>query len=321
MGSVSCIIEQSKDKIEAQRLTNQQAHGWQRRWRSGDRAGGLALRDGPTLLGEGAFRKVYKETRTVYITPSTKVCAVKKLDNFNKEAVQEVETLMKLNHKYIIKCYGHHYEDNGRRLCIVMEYADKGTFTEVVTKAAQNPGSLRFKEFNIWRCLRHLSLALDYLHTLPQPILHRDLKPDNILGWTDPADNCIVLKLADFGLVKLLEDAAQGDFYAQTLCGTPSYMAPEVWVNYKGYTFSADIWSLGCIIAFICNKGKHLFSMARTIPELVQKMQRGLPQGAIQGYSSDLVRLVGRMIHPDHHKRPSAKDIRAECTYARTDEH
>ena len=47
-----------------------------------------------------------------------------------------------------------------------------------------------------------------------------------------------------------------------------------MWVNYKGYTFSADIFSLGCIMAFQCNKGKHLFSMARTIPELVQKMQR-----------------------------------------------
>ena len=90
-----------------------------------------------------------------------------------------------------------------------------------------------------------------------------------------------------------------------------------MWVNYKGYTFSADIFSLGCIMAFQCNKGKHLFSMARTIPELVQKMQRGLPQGAIRGYSSELVGLVGRMIHPDHHQRPSAKEILAECTNLR----
>ena len=190
-----------------------------------NRAGGLTLKDGPTLLGAGAFGKVYKETRTVAIS---QVCAVKKLDNFNKEAVKEVETLMKLNHKHIIKCYGHHYENNGRRLCIVMEFADAGTFTEMITKEAHDPGSLYFKECQIWRCLRHLSLALDYLHTLPQPILHRDLKPDNILGVTHPMGGTTDWKLADFGLVKLLEDAAQGDFYAQTLCGTPSYMAPEV---------------------------------------------------------------------------------------------
>ena len=94
-----------------------------------------------------------------------------------------------------------------------------------------------------------------------------------------------------------------------------------MWDNYKGYTFSADIFSLGCIIAFECNRGKHLFSMARTIPELVQKMQRGLPQGAIRGYSSELVGLVGRTIHPDHHQRPTSREIWAECTLARQAEH
>jgi len=277
-----------------------------------NRAGGLALTDEPTLLGEGAFGKVYKETMTV---------AVKKIDNFSEEAVQEVDTLMKLNHENIIKCYGHHYENNGRRLCIVMEFADAGTFTEVIRKAAQNPGSVWFLECQIWRCLCHLSDVLDYLHTLPEPILHRDLKPDNILGVTHPDDDCIVWKLADFGLVKLLEDAAQGDFYAQTMCGTPSYMAPEVWVNYKGYTFSADIWSLGCIMVFYCNRGKHLFTVTRADMAIgmAQKMSKwkGLPQGTIQEYSIDLVGLVGRMIHPDHHQRPSAKEISAECTDVR----
>ena len=185
-----------------------------------NRAGKLALNDGPTLLGEGAFGKVYKEMMPV---------AVKKIENFDKEkAVKEVEILMSLNHKNIIKCYGHHYEDNGRILCITMEFADKGTFTKVITEAAQDPGSVWFKEYNIWRTLSHLSDALDYLHTLPQPILHRDLKPDNILGVTRPENGFVRWKLADFGLVKLLDDNAQGDFYAQTECGTPTYMAPEV---------------------------------------------------------------------------------------------
>ena len=182
-----------------------------------NKAGKMALNDGPTLLGEGAFGKVYKDTMTV---------AVKKIRNFDKEAINEVETLMNLDHKYIIKCYGHHFEDNGRTLCIVMEFADKGTFTKLITEEAPNPGSNYFKEFNIWRFLCQLSLALDYLHTLPHPILHRDLKPDNILGVKKYGYTW--WKLADFGLVKLLGENAQGDFYAQTFCGTPTYMAPEV---------------------------------------------------------------------------------------------
>ena len=187
-------------------------------------AGQLALNEGPTLLGEGAFGKVYKETMAYGEEMMT--VAVKKIENFNmEEAVKEVETLKNLNHKYIIKYYDHHFEDNEQRLCITMEFADKGTFTKLITDAAQKAGSIKFKEWNIWRTLSHLSSALDYLHTLPQPILHRDLKPDNILGVTNGG---IDLKLADFGLVKLLDENAQGDFYAQTFCGTPTYMAPEV---------------------------------------------------------------------------------------------
>ena len=52
---------------------------------------------------------------------------------------------------------------------------------------------------------------------------------------------------------------------------------------------------------------------------MAQKMNKwkGLPQGTINGYSSDLVALIGRMLHPDYHKRPSAKEILAECTSAR----
>ena len=204
-------------------------------------AGQLALNEGPTLLGEGAFGKVYKETMAYGEEMMT--VAVKKIENFNmEEAVKEVETLKNLNHKYIIKYYDHHFEDNEQRLCITMEFADKGTFTKLITDAAQKAGSIKFKEWNIWRTLSHLSSALDYLHTLPQPILHRDLKPDNILGVTRPADGLTCWKLTDFGLVKLLEENTKGAFYATTWCGTPTYMAPEVWENYRRYTFSADIW-------------------------------------------------------------------------------
>ena len=91
----------------------------------------------------------------------------------------------------------------------------------------------------------------------------------------------------------------------------------------KGYTFSADIWSLGCIMAFNCNKGQHLIQVTRQdlVDGMAQKMKEwtGLPQGTISGYSSDLVGLIERMLHPDHHGRPSAKEVLEECTDDRMD--
>ena len=188
----------------------------------------MAQQKGPILLGEGAFGKVYKETKMVNNT--RRVCAVKKIENFDPAEVKEVETLMKLNHPRIVNCYGHYFEDNGRRLCIMMEFCDRGTFTKLVTESAKSPHfaiSMLFEEGNIWEFVADFSFVLEYLHTRPQPILHRDLKPDNILAKSS-AQGLLELRLADFGLVKLMAENVQGDFYAKTRCGTPIYMAPEV---------------------------------------------------------------------------------------------
>ena len=129
-----------------------------------------------------------------------------------------------------------------------------------------------FEEWNVWRQLEHLSSALDYLHSLAPPLLHRDLKPENILCVKSPADGSICLKLADFGLGKLLNLDSQGKIvklslikamfyppgkmYASSLVGTFTFLAPELvkalWTNANvGYGPGADIWALGCITAFM----------------------------------------------------------------------
>lgn len=70
-------------------------------------------------------------------------------------------------------------------------------------------------------------------------ILHRDLKPGNIF-MTEDND----VKIGDFGLsIKL----RKGDYKRRTLCGTPSFMAPEIWMKDCGYSFEADVWALGII--------------------------------------------------------------------------
>ena len=179
----------------------------------------------PILLGKGSIGKTFKETMPI---------AVRKWDNFKGTTSREkAETLMSLNHKSLIRIYGHHYEENGRRLVILMEFADKGTLTEVITKAAAeaDPRSDLFEEFYIWRVLGCLSSALDHLHSQAQPILHLDLKPNNILAVTQPASHGgrnVEWKISDFGLISLLDEEAQADFYAQAFCGSHTYMAPEV---------------------------------------------------------------------------------------------
>jgi serine/threonine protein kinase len=69
-------------------------------------------------------------------------------------------------------------------------------------------------------------------------VIHRDLKTENILLTKDKN-----IKISDFGLARLLTSLSE---MASTECGTPTTIAPEI-LEGKKYTYSADIWSLGCV--------------------------------------------------------------------------
>ena len=111
-----------------------------------------------------------------------------------------------------------------RTLLIVLELADRGTFAKVISEEATNKRTLFFQESNIMQCLLQLSSALSTLHKMtPAPILHRALKPDNILGFTDQSNGGIVWKLPDFDTSKMLTES-----HASSDVGTALYKAPEV---------------------------------------------------------------------------------------------
>jgi serine/threonine-protein kinase CHEK2 len=84
-------------------------------------------------------------------------------------------------------------------------------------------------------------------------IVHRDIKPENILL----ADTNLTIKVADFGLAKIIGEES----FTTTLCGTPSYVAPEILQpsNRRRYTRAVDIWSLG-VVLYICLCGFPPFS-------------------------------------------------------------
>jgi len=91
----------------------------------------------------------------------------------------------------------------------------------------------KFKEGQARFYVGEVFCALQHLHALG--VIYRDLKPENVLLDADGH-----VKLTDFGLSKESQTA-------DTFCGTPVYLAPEIWLR-KTYGFEVDWWSLGCVL-------------------------------------------------------------------------
>lgn len=104
-------------------------------------------------------------------------------------------------------------------------------------------------------------------------MVHRDIKPENILLM----DNDLTVKIGDFGLAKIVGETS----FTTTLCGTPSYVAPEILVNNRSrkYTKAVDVWSLG-VVLYICLCGFPPFSDELRRPDfpydLSAQIQRAL---------------------------------------------
>ncbi|PIA47739.1 hypothetical protein AQUCO_01400384v1 [Aquilegia coerulea] len=121
---------------------------------------------------------------------------------------------------------------------LVLEFCAGGNLASYI----QRHGSV--KEQIAKRFTLQLGAGLEVLHT--HHIIHRDLKPENILLSTAACD--AVLKISDFGLSRRTNP---GD-YAETVCGSPLYMAPEV-LEFKTYDDKVDMWSVGAILFELLN--------------------------------------------------------------------
>ena len=104
--------------------------------------------------------------------------------------------------------------------------------------------------------------GLTYLHR--KEIVHRDIKPNNILISIPKRDRADVpqMRLADFGISKSLK-ADKDDFTNTNVTnphGSKGWMAPELYLNER-HDFKVDIFSLGCVFAYTLTGGKHPFGV------------------------------------------------------------
>ncbi|KAF2963129.1 hypothetical protein GQX73_g10441 [Xylaria multiplex] len=156
---------------------------------------------------------------------------------------QEVALLLGISHPNIVNLKDSFNEKN--TFYLVLDLAPEGELFNLIVKQQ------KLTESETRTIFMQLFQAVKYLHECN--IIHRDIKPENIMLFDkDPK-----LKLMDFGLAKVVGDT---DF-TTTLCGTPSYVAPEILGEgkHRKYTKAVDIWSLG-VVLYICLCGFPPFS-------------------------------------------------------------
>ncbi|KAK6976944.1 serine/threonine-protein kinase DCLK1 [Biomphalaria glabrata] len=184
-----------------------------------------------TLIGTGNFAFVLeckdKKTKRKFalkiINKDTCKGKEKMLDN-------EVRILRCVKHPNIIRLI----EDfsNQHQIFYVMELVKGGDLFDAIASS-----TTKYTEEDASGMLYNLASALEYLHSIH--IVHRDVKPENIL-IREHEDGTKSLKLGDFGLAT----EVNGPLY--TVCGTPTYVAPEV-ISETGYGVKIDVWSAGVI--------------------------------------------------------------------------
>ncbi|MCA2001374.1 MAG: serine/threonine protein kinase [Chloroflexi bacterium] len=185
-------------------------------------------------LGQGGMATVYK----AYHASLDRYVALKALhpafyedQTFTMRFQREARVVAKLEHPNIVPIYD--YSEHEKRPYLVMKYIEGNTL-----KARLAQGPLTAEE--IERVVDSVGAALAYAHR--QGILHRDVKPSNVIIARDGS-----MYLADFGLARIAQ-AGESTMSSDAIMGTPQYISPEQAMGKKDLDAGADIYSFGVML-------------------------------------------------------------------------
>lgn len=186
-----------------------------------------------SMLGRGSFAVVWKGKHvTTARTVAVKEINVKMLNAKLKQSLEcEVSILQRVEHQNIVRLLETFEEKD--RMYLVMEFCSGGDLAHYIRRCK------RVSEATAQSILVQLAAGLREMWA--HNFVHRDLKPQNLL--LSDSNPQAILKIADFGFARDLQP--QG--LAETLCGSPLYMAPEI-LHFRKYDAKADLWSVGTIL-------------------------------------------------------------------------
>eukprot|EP00331_Platyophrya_macrostoma_P029012 CAMPEP_0176456310 /NCGR_PEP_ID=MMETSP0127-20121128/31207_1 /TAXON_ID=938130 /ORGANISM="Platyophrya macrostoma, Strain WH" /LENGTH=384 /DNA_ID=CAMNT_0017846235 /DNA_START=52 /DNA_END=1206 /DNA_ORIENTATION=+ len=255
-------------------------------------------------LGKGAFATVYRaydESQGGKEVAVKVIPAMKMLENQENYELfmREIEVLRQIKGDHIVHLLDVKRTPNN--LYIFTEFCNGGDLDTMLKKngAVGEEKALEFvyqfsKAFNTIN-----NLEIKNSSGRKVIIMHRDIKSANILFHDD------VLKIADFGFAKMIDEASKNVKMQHTLLGTPLYMSPQI-LNDEAYTPKCDIWSAGFLI-YECMFGKMPWT-GNSIGNLLKNI-RNQPLKMLSPVQDETKDLLEKMLTINEDKRISWKEI------------
>uniref|UniRef100_A0A8D0FIG0 non-specific serine/threonine protein kinase n=1 Tax=Strix occidentalis caurina TaxID=311401 RepID=A0A8D0FIG0_STROC len=247
-------------------------------------------------IGRGSFKTVYKglDTET---TVEVAWCELqmRKLSKTERQRFsEEVEMLKGLQHPNIVRFYDSWKSSVKGQICIVL-------VTELMTSGTLKTYLKRFKEMKLkvlQRWSRQILKGLHFLHTRSPPIIHRDLKCDNIF-ITGPTGS---VKIGDLGLATLKRAS-----FAKSVIGTPEFMAPEMYE--EKYDEAVDVYAFGmCMLEMATSE--YPYSECQNAAQIYRKVTSGLkPSSFYKVKVPELKEIIEGCIRMDKNERYTIQDL------------
>uniref|UniRef100_A0A803NEQ1 non-specific serine/threonine protein kinase n=1 Tax=Chenopodium quinoa TaxID=63459 RepID=A0A803NEQ1_CHEQI len=250
------------------------------------------------IIGTGKTKTVYKgydkEAGTeiawskIHITED-----LEKNEGFLKLLLAEGDLMKSLDHENIVKCYESWVDNEEKTIHMITEYFPSGNLLQYLRKHKSEDNNAEIKNW-----CRQILDAIAYLHSQTPPIVHRDIKAENIFINEETGS----VKLADFGFALRLEQETCNRKY-----GTPRYMAPEVHKG-KDYNQLADIYSFGlCVLEILT--GEQPYSECSSKVEFLLLVADGVkPPELRKVKDNDAYDFIYRCLAPAS-ERPSAIEL------------
>ena len=247
-------------------------------------------------LGRGSFATVWRGTcAKTGVEVAVKEIDCERLSKKLRESLKlEVEVMRKMRDDHILRFID--METSKDTVYIVLEYCGGGDLSQFIKRHG------RVDESAAKRFMLQLARGLRAMRKAQ--LVHRDLKPQNLLLTSD--DLNAELKIADFGFARYIRES---EGMADTVCGSPLYMAPEV-LNYQKYDAKADLWSVGAIlfemlVGAVPFTGQNQVQLLRNI----QKTEFKIPMHIAQELSPECIALLRGLLHRDAKDRISFEEF------------